>query len=83
MVCEAGDEAEISALCGATTRVLTLSKDGLGSLSTQANDQPTWFNTVPRGPEDLAALTMEASAMAGVPLAGTNHTVGVADYHHL
>ena len=34
-------------------------------------------------PEDLAALTMEASAMAGVPLAGTNHTVGVKDYHHL
>ncbi|MEM7124427.1 MAG: FMN-binding glutamate synthase family protein [Pseudomonadota bacterium] len=34
-------------------------------------------------PEDLAALTMEASAMAGVPLAGTSHTVGVADYHHL
>ena len=33
-------------------------------------------------PEDLAALTMEASAMAGVPLAGTNHTVGVEDYHH-
>ena len=34
-------------------------------------------------PEDLAALTMEASAMAGVPLAGTNLTVGVEDYHHL
>ena len=34
-------------------------------------------------PEDLAALTMEASAMAGVPLAGTEYTVGVADYHHL
>ena len=34
-------------------------------------------------PEDLSALTMEASAMAGVPLSGTNHTVGVADYHHL
>ena len=34
-------------------------------------------------PEDIAALTMEASAMAGVPLAGTNHTVGIADYHHL
>ena len=34
-------------------------------------------------PEDLAALTMEASAMAGVPLAGTSHTVGVEDYHHL
>ncbi len=27
-------------------------------------------------PEDLAALTMEASAMAQVPLAGTQHTVG-------
>jgi methylamine---glutamate N-methyltransferase subunit C len=32
-------------------------------------------------PEDLAALTMEASAMAKVPLAGTNYTVGVDDYH--
>ena len=30
-------------------------------------------------PEDLAALTMEASAMAMVPLAGTQHTVGRAD----
>jgi len=27
-------------------------------------------------PEDLAALTMEASAMAMVPLAGTQYTVG-------
>ncbi len=34
-------------------------------------------------PEDLAALTMEASAMAGVPLAGTNHTVGIENYHDL
>ena len=33
-------------------------------------------------PEDLAALTLEASAMCKVPLAGTDHTVGVADYHH-
>jgi glutamate synthase domain-containing protein 2 len=33
-------------------------------------------------PEDLAALTMEASAMAKVPLAGTHYTVGVEDYHH-
>ena len=30
-------------------------------------------------PEDLAALTMEASAMAMVPLAGTRHTVGRPD----
>ncbi|MEX2647407.1 MAG: glutamate synthase-related protein, partial [Alphaproteobacteria bacterium] len=34
-------------------------------------------------PEDLAALTMEASALAGVPLAGTDYTVGYEDYHHL
>ena len=34
-------------------------------------------------PEDLAALTMEASAMAKVPLAGTDHTVGVDDYHSI
>jgi len=33
-------------------------------------------------PEDLAALTMEASALCKVPLAGTNHVVGLADYHH-
>jgi glutamate synthase domain-containing protein 2 len=34
-------------------------------------------------PEDLAALTMEASAMCKVPLAGTNYTVGMenGDYH--
>ena len=34
-------------------------------------------------PEDLGALTLEASAMAGVPLAGTNHTVGIQDFHNL
>ena len=34
-------------------------------------------------PEDLAALTMEASAMCKVPLAGTNYVVGMEDrdYH--
>ena len=32
-------------------------------------------------PEDLAALTLEASAMCKVPLAGTNYTVGVDNYH--
>ncbi len=30
-------------------------------------------------PEDLAALTMEASALAMVPLAGTQYTVGQPD----
>jgi hypothetical protein len=34
-------------------------------------------------PEDLAALTMEASAMAQVPLAGTDYTVGVDNYHNI
>jgi hypothetical protein len=30
-------------------------------------------------PEDLAALTMEASALAMVPLAGSQYTVGRPD----
>merc|ERR1711970_1095470 len=34
-------------------------------------------------PEDLAALTSEASALAKVPLAGTNYTVGVDDFHKI
>ncbi len=33
-------------------------------------------------PEDLAALTMEASAMCKVPLTGTDYTVGVSDRRH-
>ena len=31
-------------------------------------------------PEDLAALTVEAAAMAGVPLAGTDWTPGKNGY---
>ena len=34
-------------------------------------------------PEDLAALPMESSAMAKVPLAGTDLTVGVDNYHSI
>jgi hypothetical protein len=34
-------------------------------------------------PEDLAALTVEASAMARVPLAGTNYTVGQTEHEIL
>ena len=34
-------------------------------------------------PEDLAALTMEASALAKVPMTGTNYTVGVDNYHKI
>ena len=36
--------------------VLTLSSDGTGSLSRAADDQPKTFETVARGPDDLAAL---------------------------
>ena len=34
-------------------------------------------------PEDLCALTLEAAAMAKVPLAGTDMTVGVKNYHSI
>ena len=34
-------------------------------------------------PEDLAALTVEASAMARVPLAGTTYTVGQTEHEIL
>jgi len=33
--------------------------------------------------EDMLALTMEASALAKVPLAETNYTVGVKDFHKI
>ena len=67
-----------------------LRKAGLGSVVATLTIEAQLFaracgktNLHSLEPEDLAALTMEASAMAGVPLAGTNHTVGVEDYHHL
>ncbi|WP_299692667.1 malonyl-CoA synthase [uncultured Tateyamaria sp.] len=56
IVCDDGDApqiAEIAADVGA--KVLTLAGDA-GSLSVAANDRPTQFETVPRGPDDLAAL---------------------------
>jgi hypothetical protein len=34
-------------------------------------------------PEDLAALTVEASALARVPLAGTSHSPGVSEERSL
>jgi len=36
--------------------VLTLGTDGLGSLTRDLDDQPPSFETVPRGPDDLAGL---------------------------
>ena len=56
VVCDKRNEAEISAICGGDTRVLTLAKAGAGSLSQQADTCDTSFPTVARGPDDLAAL---------------------------
>jgi malonyl-CoA/methylmalonyl-CoA synthetase len=56
VVCDGQDETEISGICGNDTRVLTLLKNGIGSLSQQANSKPTTFETVTRRPDDLAAL---------------------------
>lgn len=57
VVCDSKDEAAIAELCapfGAT--VLTLGADGSGSLPTAADTAADQFETVARGPEDLAAL---------------------------
>ena len=55
VVCDVANEAEISTICG-KARVLTLATDGEGSLSAQANNKPRTYETVERGPDDLAAL---------------------------
>ena len=57
VVCDTKDETAIKELCvpfGAT--VLTLGADGTGSLPSTADQAPDQFETVPRGPNDLAAL---------------------------
>jgi len=56
VVCDRRNEAGISAICDGGAQVMTLAKDGTGSLSTGADACDTSFPTVPRGPEDLAAL---------------------------
>jgi malonyl-CoA/methylmalonyl-CoA synthetase len=56
VVCDTKDEAGIAKIAeGVNARVLTLSGK-TGSLSTAANGKATTFETVARGPEDLAAL---------------------------
>ena len=55
VVCDAGTYAEMVETCG-QTQVLTLSNDGTGTLGTAADAAPTTFETVARGPDDLAAL---------------------------
>ena len=56
VVCDAANEADLTAICGTNARVLTLAKDGSGTLSAGANTKPDTFDTVERGPDDLAAL---------------------------
>lgn len=56
VVCDAHNESELSEICGDKIPVLTLASDDTGSLSVQADAQPTRFDTVARGPDDLAAL---------------------------
>lgn len=56
VVCDARNEADLIAICGGDTQVMTLAKDGSGSLSTGADASNTSFPTVARGPDDLAAL---------------------------
>jgi malonyl-CoA/methylmalonyl-CoA synthetase len=55
VVCDAKDEAEISEI-SAGAKVFTLAKDGSGTLPSAADTQPAEFETVARGPDDLAAL---------------------------
>jgi len=56
VICDSPNEADIAAICGDDTAVLTLARDNSGSLSHSADACPTAFATVPRGPDDLAAL---------------------------
>ena len=56
IVCDAKDEADVQDLAKVSgVSVLTLS-GSTGSLSRAADDMPEHFETVERGPEDLAAL---------------------------
>ena len=55
VVCEGRDAGAIGRLAGAAA-VLTLDADGTGSLAAGADLQRADFPTVPRGPDDLAAL---------------------------
>ncbi len=56
VVCAPQNADEMRDICGDGRQVMTLSNDASGTLSRQANDQPTSFTTVTRGPDDLAAL---------------------------
>lgn len=55
IVCEPASHAEMTGIAGEAA-VMTLNDDATGTLSQAANDKPATFETVSRGPEDLAAL---------------------------
>ena len=57
-------------------RASRVSKPLAGHLAKAAVEAGHTLREFRAKPEDLAALTIEASAMARVPLAGTNYTVG-------
>ena len=57
LVCDGSDEENLADVAQASdARVLTLNLDGSGSLTAAADAQTGVFETVARGPEDLAAL---------------------------
>lgn len=57
IICDRKDHAAMAKICaGSNVAVFTLCAEGSGSLSTAADANPVVFDTVPRGPEDLAAL---------------------------
>lgn len=57
VVCDGNDETAMQDLCrGQNVSVLTLETGGKGSLATAADAASTHFETVARGPDDLAAL---------------------------
>ncbi|WP_299298017.1 malonyl-CoA synthase [uncultured Tateyamaria sp.] len=55
IVCDGADLAQMREIA-AEAQVLTLNADGSGTLTDGLDDMPVQFDTVPRGPDDLAAL---------------------------
>ena len=56
VVCDARDHDDIATLCGSGVAILTLSENGSGTLTAQADAKSDTFETVPREADDLAAL---------------------------
>ncbi|WP_299145943.1 malonyl-CoA synthase [uncultured Tateyamaria sp.] len=55
IVCDGADLTQMREIAAAA-QVLTLNADGSGTLTDDLDDMPVQFDTVPRGPDDLAAL---------------------------